>query len=109
MKMASSTLATAVEISMIALACSSSMSSQAADCITAPPGLVGWWPGDNHTRDISGNVNDAHDAFVSFAPGQVDSSFDFSAGASSLRIAPSPELAVKSLTLAAWINPRDGE
>jgi len=78
--------------------------SEAEDCIALPPGLVGWWSGDAPSHDLSGNYNFGNISGVSYGPGKVGSAFEFS-GTGYVKVAPSVSLNVRSLTLAAWINP----
>src|SRR5687768_8513445 len=82
-----------------------SLGSVQAACIPAPSGLVGWWPG-NSGSDASGKGNDADISGLPFVPGKVGTAFDFGAS-SGFAVPPSSELAVLSLTFAAWIKPSD--
>ncbi len=43
-------------------------------CATPPPGLVGWWPGENNANDLTGTNHGAL-ANVTFAPGKVGQAF----------------------------------
>ncbi|HEX7859209.1 MAG TPA: LamG-like jellyroll fold domain-containing protein [Verrucomicrobiae bacterium] len=80
--------------------------SSAAECVNPPTGLVGWWTGDNTTRDASGNWNDAQTSAISFQTGKVGGAFVFNAN-STFEVPPASELKVVSLTFAAWIRPSD--
>lgn len=87
------------------------------DCLTAPAGMVGWWSGDTHVLDLAGYPNHGSGSGLTYGPGKVGSAFRFykeSAGGAygggytpgtSIVVPPATELAVKSLTFAAWINP----
>ena len=51
----------------------------AQTCVTPPSGMVGWWPGDGNTDDISGNNNNGTwmgDSDYT-DPGKVDEAFTF--------------------------------
>ena len=82
---------------------------RAAECISTPPGLVAWWSGDDHARDLSGHFNFGATTDLSYSTGKVGSAFEYNGSSTGLKMPPSPSLAVKSLTFAAWINPADGE
>src|SRR5688572_7002138 len=84
-------------------------SAMAAECIEAPAGLVGWWTGDNHTRDISSSQNHGFPSAVGFSAGKVNAALDFNGTTSALTVEASPQLTTASLTFAAWIYKRDGE
>jgi hypothetical protein len=46
-------------------------------CVTAPTGLIGWWPGDNHANDIWGANHGVPQGGVLFASGHVRDAFSF--------------------------------
>jgi hypothetical protein len=91
----------------ILLGFSFSTSSFAAECVAIPPGLVGWWSGDEHARDISGKFNYGNVADLSYSTGKVGSTFSFNGTTARVKMPPSPSLNVRSLTFVAWINPSD--
>jgi hypothetical protein len=80
-----------------------------AECISAPPGLVGWWTGDDNARDLSGKFNFGNVADLSYSTGKVGSAFAYNGTTTQMKMSPSPSLNVRSLTFAAWINPADEE
>ena len=45
-------------------------------CGQIPPGLVGWWSGDGHAFDLTGNHNGVFQNGASYAPGVVGQAFD---------------------------------
>ena len=77
---------------------------EAASCVPAPPGLVGWWSGDSNANDISGTNNPSTVSLVGFVPGQVQNGFSF--GKSGYILIPSTAaLANQRFTWAAWVRP----
>ena len=108
-----------VRIILAIISSLSLVSSFAQDCLTSPTGLVGWWTGDNHALDLAALPDHGTPQSLSYGPGRVHGAFRFQgassggipggyggyATGSSIAIQPSPELNVKSLTFAAWINP----
>ncbi len=74
-------------------------------CVTPPPNMVGWYPGDGNAVDIQGGNNGTLMNGATFAPGEVDQAFQFTGGSERVFIADSPSLAITaSLTLDAWVN-----
>src|SRR5882724_2657779 len=75
-------------------------------CTSAPPGLVGWWPGDGNYVDIQGRSNGAPSGGVSFAQGQIGQAFDFNGVNGAVAAPSSPATDITGdLTIEAWINP----
>ena len=74
------------------------------DCITAPDGNVGWWPGDGTAHDIIGTNNGIlqGDATATNA-GVVDSCFSFDGTNGYVEIPDSPVLHPTNLTIEAWV------
>lgn len=78
-------------------------------CLTAPSGLVGWWPGQSDGVDLLGS-NPGFLTNISFGPGVVGNGFNLNGVNSTVRIPASPTLDVGSgsgFTVEAWINPTD--
>jgi len=46
-------------------------------CMTPPPGLVSWWPGEGNALDILGGGNGALEGGVTFTNGKVGAAFNF--------------------------------
>jgi uncharacterized protein (TIGR03437 family) len=76
----------------------------AATCISAPSGLVGWWPGDTNNNDITGGNNPSAATGVSLVPGEVLDGFSF-ATKGYILIPSSASLANQQFTWLAWIRP----
>jgi hypothetical protein len=72
-------------------------------CVPAPPGLVGWWPGDGNVKDILGH-DDGVQTNVGFASGQVGQAFRFIGTNSFVRV-PTLEVfrTLTNVTLECWV------
>ena len=70
--------------------------------------MVGWWSGDNHADDISGNAN--HGTFMAgpgYVPGMVDDAFSFPpSGSNFVQVPDDPTLnfGLGSFSIDAWVN-----
>jgi len=49
-----------------------------ADATLPPPGMVAWWPGDGHARDIIGGHDGLLQNGAGYAPGMVGDGFLYS-------------------------------
>ncbi len=76
-------------------------------CVNPPSRLVNWWPGDGNANDIKGNNNGILQNGVVFASGKVGQAFSFDGVDDYISINGSlfPNPRVKSITIAAWVNP----
>jgi hypothetical protein len=77
-------------------------------CVPAPAGLVGWWPGDGHTSDLSGSGLDGVvvGSGVTYAPGLVGPAFQFNNENGRVLVPYSPDLdSALALTIEAWVQP----
>ncbi len=76
-------------------------------CASITNGLVGWWAGEYNLADqMNLNPGDTN-SVVQYATGKVNQAFLMDGLRSHVTIPASPALAVKSLTVEAWINPSD--
>ena len=75
-----------------------------SSCISAPPGLASWWPGDGNANDIAGTNNGALAGGVGFASGMVGQAFQFD-GVSGYVYVPSAGSLdpIQGATLSAWV------
>jgi TonB family protein len=78
--------------------------AQVGACVAPPPGLVGWWPGDDSENDIAGGHNPSADHTVSIVPGEVRSGFRFG-NQGGIQIPASPNLENQQFTWMAWARP----
>ncbi len=70
------------------------------NCVSAPPGVIAWWPGNGNAQDIIGRNHGTLESGVSYATGQVGTNLAFSFnGAGSVVVPDAP-----SLTFAAGAN-----
>lgn len=74
------------------------------ECITPPPGMVSWWPGDGSANDIISDNNGTLQGNVTYAPGKVGQGFNFS-GAGFVHIPDDPSLdLINEITIDFWYN-----
>ena len=75
-------------------------------CVTPPPGMVSWWPGDGNTNDIQGGNNGTWIGTAGYAPGEVGNAFSLN-GSSFITVGNPPSLNItgNQVTLDGWINP----
>ena len=82
-------------------------------CVQAPSGLVGWWPGDGHARDISGmNNHGTLNGGVSYVSGKVDQAFnviniDYADDYISVPDKPSLNFGTGNFSIDAWVKTKD--
>jgi len=90
--------------------CSVTTNPPTGNCVTAPSGVVGWWPGEgNLNNNVATNTGSLMGG-LGFAPGKVGQAFSFNDSAAAVRVPGSPELNVGNgagFTLEAWINPTE--
>jgi hypothetical protein len=72
-------------------------------CAVAPPGIVGWWPGDGNANDIIAGNNGTIVGTVSFAPGEVGEAFGF-AGNGYVEVPSTAALDPQQVSVAAWVS-----
>ena len=73
-------------------------------CLTAPPGLVSWWPGDRNEHDVLGGNNPSQVVAVTLVPGEVLKGFTFGTDGY-IQIPNASNLANQQFTWAAWVRP----
>ncbi len=76
-------------------------------CVTPPPTMVAWWPGDGNSNDIvGGNALSVGSGSSSFSAGKVGQAFRFT-GTSFLTAGNPAALAITdtNVTIDGWINP----
>ncbi|MDB6109636.1 MAG: Immunoglobulin I-set domain protein, partial [Pedosphaera sp.] len=76
-----------------------------ADCLPAPTGLVGWWPGDGSATNIAGTNNGTlQGGATASAVGFVGQTFTFDGTNSFVQIADAPVLRPTNFTVETWIK-----
>jgi uncharacterized protein YjdB len=73
-------------------------------CVTAPPGLVGWWTGEGNTVDIAGNNSGTLQKGATYSNGEVGQAFSF-AGSGASVLVNSPVYSPTAGTLMFWFLP----
>jgi len=76
------------------------------NCVAAPSGLVGWWPGEGNANDVLARNNGNIVGNVTFAPGKVGQGFNFTGnGQVSIPNAPSLNFS-NEVTVECWFLSR---
>src|SRR5437016_3987819 len=73
-------------------------------CISPPPGLVSWWPGDGNANDIAGTNNGTLLNGATFAPGEVAQAFSFDGADDQVRVPNDVSLEPARVTVEAWVR-----
>ena len=73
--------------------------------VTPPSGVVGWWPGDGNTNDISGVNHGVLTGGATVTGGMVGQAFSFNGTGAVVNVAHDPTLNLSNFTLEAWVNP----
>ena len=74
-------------------------------CVTPPPGLAGWWPGEGNGNDALGTNNGVLMNGVGFGPGEVGQAFTFYGSNQFVAVADAPSLdPTNAFSLEAWVN-----
>ena len=75
-------------------------------CVTPPPGLIAWWPGDGHARDMVENHHGESINGADYGPGLIGRAFRVSGTNQYFSIPHTPSLSFtngESFTLEAWV------
>ena len=78
----------------------------AQECVTAPPGMVSWWPGEGTGQDIIGGNDGTLNGGMGTVPGLVDEAFSFD-GIDDFVSLPTLGFG-PAFTIDAWINTSSG-
>ncbi len=77
----------------------------ATGCFSAPPGLVGWWPGDGSAADIASTNNGTlQGGATANATGIVGPAFSFDGTNGFVQISNAASLQPTNLTIEAWVR-----
>jgi len=74
------------------------------NCVSAPAGLIGWWPGEGNANDVIGGNNGTPVNGVSFAPGKAGQAFSFNGANQYVSIVTTNALA-GTFSLEFWMMP----
>ncbi len=72
--------------------------------IPAPPGLVGWWRGENDALDALGGINGTIQGSVRYVPGKVGRAFEFNGVDSGVQLENAASLHLQDFTVEAWVK-----
>ncbi len=76
-------------------------------CLAPPAGLVSWWPGDGHGRDLVGGNFGARQGTAAYAPGRVSHAFSFDGADGVVSVVDRPALnpGAANFTVDFWMKP----
>jgi hypothetical protein len=76
-----------------------------SDCVTAPPGLVGWWPGEGNANDIAGTNNGSlQGGAIASVAGVAGSGVAFDGANGFVQIPDAAALKPANLTVLCWVR-----
>src|SRR5213592_4188082 len=79
---------------------------QAPVCVTAPMGMISWWPGEGNADDIQDGNNGTLVGGATFAPGMVGQAFSLDGVNDWVEAPDADNLDLSSqITIDAWIKP----
>jgi sugar lactone lactonase YvrE len=83
--------------------------SDTLSCVTAPSGLISWWPGDNTAIDIQSGNNGTLKNGATFAGGEVAQAFSLNASSEYVDLGNPTELHISSgdFTVDTWVRFND--
>jgi len=90
---------------LLIAACHLGLGTVSAGCLSAPAGLIGWWPGDGDATDVAGGYNGTlAGGATATAAGLAGQAFGFDGVASYVQILDAPALRPANLTVEAWVR-----
>jgi len=75
-----------------------------AGCVTAPSGMVSWWPGDDNANDIQDGNNGTLQGNITFVPGMVGQAFSSMTPGGDALVGNPANLQLSTFTFDAWIR-----
>ncbi len=92
-------------LGLVVLALSPAVFGAAPECVSAPGGVVGWWPADNDANDALGGHPGALLNGVNFAAGTVGQGFSFDGINAYVEVPDAPALRLTNeLTIEFWVK-----
>src|SRR5438445_13196642 len=81
-------------------------SANAAQCVTAPSGMKGWWRAEGNATDANGRTgNDGElGGNTAYAPGKVGPAFIFDGNGDGIHVGNPRNLQLQNFTIAAWVE-----
>ena len=77
-----------------------------ATCVSPPPGMVAWWPGEGNGNDIRGENNGSLQGGATFGVGEVGQAFSFNGNSQFVSVPDSPSLnPTNQITIDSWVFP----
>ena len=73
-------------------------------CVTPPPDMISWWPGDGNANDIQDGNNGTLQGEATFVPGEVSQAFSFNSNGY-VHVQDNSNLEPAQITVDAWVNP----
>jgi len=87
----------------VALVCGYVFPALGQNCVSPPPNMVAWWPGDDNANDIAGGRNGVP-ANSGFDPGRVGQAFSFN-GSGWVDVNDDPAFTlVSDFTIDLWVK-----
>lgn len=78
------------------------------ECVTPPPGIISWWPGDGNAPDIAGANHGMLINGAAFAPGMVGQAFSFDGIDDFVEMPEEGSFDLNNdFTIDAWVKPND--
>lgn len=78
--------------------------SAQTNCVSPPPGLVGWWRGEGNLTDQIGTNHGTLVGNTTFGVGRVGQALVFDGDHDAVSVGSPPELRLQTLTIEAWIK-----
>jgi hypothetical protein len=72
--------------------------------VQPPSGLVAWWSGDNHARDLWSSLDGTLNGGVTYDNGLVGQAFNFDGTSGFIRVPASQALNLNTYTFEGWVN-----
>lgn len=78
-----------------------------ASCVSPPPGLMAWWPGEGNANDVISGNNGTLTNGAGFSAGEVGQGFSFGTSGAGILLGNPTNLQSQDFTIEAWIRRGD--